>query len=265
MPLIAKLSVKEGDDAVFPWRSSGNSLDESVQVAKMCVEAGADAIHVTAGTIFPHPWNPAGYLPVDFAPRTYKTLIDSGTKTWRRYLVFRYGALRPLARLAWERTVRHHLYACTFDFLRGKQKPRKGPAAAFRSMEGLNRQASRTIRSAFGANGIKVLCTGAFQTLGGIRDAIASGDCDAVTMMRSLLANPSLPAKILAAETEGASDYEAKEPCSLCNRCLLAAPEFPVGCLDERRFEDQYPNYKARYDAMMAKLFELYGRQDASR
>jgi hypothetical protein len=77
-------------------------------------------------------------------------------------------------------------------------------------------------------------------------------------MVRPLLANPSLPAKILEAEADGANDYEAKEPCTLCNRCLLAAPEFPVGCLDERRYEEQYPDYRARYDAMIGKLFELY-------
>jgi 2,4-dienoyl-CoA reductase-like NADH-dependent reductase (Old Yellow Enzyme family) len=256
VPLIAKLSVREGDDAVFFWRSPGNSLEESVKVAEMCVEAGVDAIHVTAGAMFPHPWNPAGYLPVDFVPRTYKTLIDSGTKTWRRYLMFRYRTLHPLARLGWERTVRQKLYASTLDYLRGKQKPRNGPDAAFRSMEGLNRPASRAIRSAVSKHGIQVLCTGAFQTLAGIRAAIASGDCDAVTMVRPLLANPSLPAKILAAEEVGAEDYVPNEPCSLCNRCLLAAPEFPVGCLDDRRFEGQ--PFSSRYDAMISKLFELY-------
>ena len=105
IPLIAKLSVAEGDDAVYPWRSPGNSLEESTQVAKWCVEAGADAIHVTAGTIFPHPWNPAGYLPADFVPRTYKTLIDSGTKTWLTYLLFRYRPWRTFARMGWERTI----------------------------------------------------------------------------------------------------------------------------------------------------------------
>jgi 2,4-dienoyl-CoA reductase-like NADH-dependent reductase (Old Yellow Enzyme family) len=259
VPLIAKLSVREGDNAVFPWRSPGNSIEESVKVAEMCVNAGVDAIHVTAGTIFPHPWNPAGYLPVDFVPRTYKTLIDSGTKTWRRYLVFRYGALRPLARLAWEHTLWQNLYASKFDFLRGKQKSRKGSDAAFRSVQGLNRSAAREIRTAIGKNGVKVLCTGAFQTLAGIRAAIKSGDCDAVTMVRPLLANPSLPAGILQAEKQGREDYEALEPCSLCNRCLLAAPEFPVGCLDERRFEKHFPNdYAARYDAMIKELFRLY-------
>jgi hypothetical protein len=65
VPLIAKRSVREGDDAVYPWRSPGNTIEDAIQVAKWCVDAGANAIHVTAGTIFPHPWNPAGYLPAE--------------------------------------------------------------------------------------------------------------------------------------------------------------------------------------------------------
>ena len=84
------------------------------------------------------------------------------------------------------------------------------------------------------------------------------GACDAVTMVRPLLANPELPKEILAAEQAGRDDYEAEEPCSLCNRCLLAAPKFPVGCLDERRYEKRYPDPEERYDAMMNDLFDLY-------
>jgi 2,4-dienoyl-CoA reductase (NADPH2) len=258
IPLIAKLSVCEGDDAVFPWRRSGNSMEESVQVAKWCIEAGANAIHVTAGTIFPHPWNPAGYLPVDFAPRTYKTLIDSGTKTWGRYLVFRNRLLRQLARIGWERTIRNKLYSNRFSFLCGWQRPRKGPDSAARLLEGINRAAAREIRINITDKSIPVLCTGAFQSLARIRDAIAVGDCDAVTMVRSLLANPDLPKRILAAEAAGEVDYEPEEPCSLCNRCLLAAPEFAVGCLDDRRYEKRYGSMPARYDAMIKDLFALY-------
>jgi 2,4-dienoyl-CoA reductase (NADPH2) len=262
MPLIAKLSVREGDDAVKPWRRPGNTLEESVHVARWCVEAGASAIHVTAGSIFPHPWNPAGYLPVDFVPRTYKTLIDSGTKTWLNYLVFRYGALRPLARLAWERTLRDKLYATRSDFLFGRQRPRKGREAGWRRLEGINRPAAREIRATVSGYRIPVLCTGAFQTLAGIREAVSSGDCDAVTMVRPLLANPNLPNEILQAERNGAGDYEAEEPCSLCNRCLLAAPEFPVGCLDDRRLEQSYPDPEQRYDAMIRGIFALYRGED---
>jgi 2,4-dienoyl-CoA reductase-like NADH-dependent reductase (Old Yellow Enzyme family) len=258
IPLIAKLSVAEGDDAVYPWRSPGNSIQESVQVAKWCIEAGANAIHVTAGTIFPHPWNPTGYLPVDFAPRTYKTLIDSGTKTWRTYLAFRYRPSRALSRIGWERTIREKLYASGIDFLWGRQRPRKGVDSAARNLEGINRTAAREIRIAITDKSVPVLCTGAFQTLGGIRDAITSGDCDAVTMVRPLLANPDLPKLILAAEAAGSQAYEPDEPCSLCNRCLLAAPEFPVGCLDDRRYEQRYPDPAQRYDAMIKELFALY-------
>jgi 2,4-dienoyl-CoA reductase (NADPH2) len=258
IPLIAKLSVAEGDDAVYPWRQPGNSLEESVQVAKWCVEAGADAIHVTAGTIFPHPWNPAGYLPADFVPRTYKTLIDSGTKTWLTYLMFRYRPSRAVARMLWERTIRKQLYASRLDFLRGKSRPWQGPDSAARMLEGINRKAAREIRTAIADKSIKVLCTGAFQTLRGIREAIANEDCDAVTMVRPLLANPNLPNEILAAEAAGKDDFEAERPCSLCNRCLLAAPEFPVGCMDDRRFKSAYPDPVARYDAMIKDLFALY-------
>jgi 2,4-dienoyl-CoA reductase-like NADH-dependent reductase (Old Yellow Enzyme family) len=258
MPLIAKLSVREGDNAVFPWRSSGNTLEESAQVAKWCVDVGANAIHVTAGTIFPHPWNPAGYLPADFVPRTYKTLIDSGKFTWRNYIAFRYPFLRPVPRLFWERTLRQKLYPGFIDFLLARSPSTKEATAGWRNVQGINRAAAREIRLAISDKTIPVLCTGAFQTLAGIRDAISSGDCDAVTMVRPLLANPDLPAEILAAEAQGAADYEAEEPCSLCNRCLLAAAEFPVGCLDDRRYERCYPEPQARYDAMIKELFDLY-------
>ncbi|WP_051334814.1 NADH:flavin oxidoreductase [Bradyrhizobium sp. Ai1a-2] len=258
MPLIAKLSVREGDDAVYPWRLPGNTIEDAIQVAKWCVDAGANAIHVTAGTIFPHPWNPAGYLPADFVPRTYKTLIDSGTKTWLTYLAFRYRPTRAIARMLWERTNRHHLYDNLFDFVRGRPRPRTGKKSAARSLEGVNSEAAHAIRTAITDPAIKVLCTGAFQTLGGIRRVILNGDCDAVTMVRPLIANPCLPLFILKAEEDGLTDYESPEPCSLCNRCLLAAPEFPVGCLDERRYEARFPDPIERYEEMMRQLFSLY-------
>jgi len=39
---------------------------------------------------------------------------------------------------------------------------------------------------------------------------------------------------------------------------LLAAAEFPVGCLDDRRYERCYPEPQARYDAMIKELFDFY-------
>jgi 2,4-dienoyl-CoA reductase-like NADH-dependent reductase (Old Yellow Enzyme family) len=160
--------------------------------------------------------------------------------------------------MSWERTKRRELYETIFDYVRGRPRPRTGPYSAAHLLEGLNRSAAHAIRYAIKDPSIKILCTGAFQTLQGIRQAITAGDCDAVTMARPLLANPDLPCEILAAEAAGRDDYQAKEPCSLCNRCLLAAPEFPVGCLDDRRYVARYSDPSTRYDAMIHDLFALY-------
>ena len=42
---------------------SGNTIDDSLQVCQWLVEAGVDAIHVSVGSFFPHPRNPAGGPP----------------------------------------------------------------------------------------------------------------------------------------------------------------------------------------------------------
>ena len=60
--LQMKISVQERNDAVatFNLGPSGNTGRESVQVCKWLEEAGVDAIHVSTGSFFPHPRNPAG-------------------------------------------------------------------------------------------------------------------------------------------------------------------------------------------------------------
>ena len=70
--LQMKISAAEHDDALafFGIGPAGNTLDDSVQVCKWLVEAGVDAIHVSTGSFFPHPRNPAGSdLPVEDARR----------------------------------------------------------------------------------------------------------------------------------------------------------------------------------------------------
>ena len=82
-------------------------MKESVQVCRWVEEAGADAIHVSTGSMFPHPRNPAGGLPVDVASDTYDTMLSSGLYTFRNYLLARWPVLRPIFRLLWNRTVRN--------------------------------------------------------------------------------------------------------------------------------------------------------------
>jgi 2,4-dienoyl-CoA reductase (NADPH2) len=244
MPLIVKLSGGlDRHNAIYPWKPAGTALDESITVAKWCEAEGADAIHVSTGSMFPHPWNPAGHMPLDMAPHTYKSLIDSGRYTFPLYLLFKFRLTRPLVRMVWERTLRRLLYRSLGDFIRGR--PRQPPKAAWQLLEGVNRAAAREIRRAVR---IPVLCTGAFQSRQGIEDALRE-DCDAVTIARPLLANPDLPNRLREAVEENRYDVPAK-PCTVCNRCLLAVVEHPLGCYDESRY--------ASYDDMIASVRRIY-------
>ena len=51
----------------------GNTLEESIQVCQWLGEAGVDAIHVSTGSFFPHPKNPAGGSAGRRAGKTYDT------------------------------------------------------------------------------------------------------------------------------------------------------------------------------------------------
>ena len=76
-------------NALMPWAKKGNTIEDSVQVAKWLEEAGADAIHVSRGNTFPHPDNPAGAFRAKDVVATYDTMLSSGTKTFRNYVLFR--------------------------------------------------------------------------------------------------------------------------------------------------------------------------------
>ena len=56
--LQVKLSTTEYANALLPWAKKGNTIEDSVQVARWLEEAGADAIHVSTGNTFPHPDEP---------------------------------------------------------------------------------------------------------------------------------------------------------------------------------------------------------------
>src|SRR5262249_23305237 len=101
--LMAKLGPVDHHNAVTFWEEAGNTLQDGVQVARWIEEAGADAIHVSTGSMFPHPLNPAGPLPLDVGVRTYQSLIASGVHTFRNYLFFRWTLLRPILTFLWRR------------------------------------------------------------------------------------------------------------------------------------------------------------------
>lgn len=200
--LQMKISATENNNAMVLGEARGNTIADSVQVCKWLEAEGADAIHVSNGSFFPHPRNPAGELPVEDFLRVYDSMISSGTKTLRNFLILRNDLTGRLFKRQWEKE-------------RGSV------------IEGLNLPDAAAIKQAVS---IPVICTGGFQTASVIRNAITSGQCDAVSIARPLIANPDLVKMF-----EQGLD-RPPVPCTYCNKCLMNVVENPLGCYDETRY-----------------------------
>jgi 2,4-dienoyl-CoA reductase (NADPH2) len=200
--LQVKLSTTENNNALSVFEKPGNTIEDSVQVAKWLEASEVDAIHVSSGSSFPHPKNPPGELPVKDMLKTYDSMLSSGKDTFRNYLLLR----NPLAA---------SLYVQQWLRARGDV------------IEGINLPDSRQIKQAVG---IPVICTGGFQTASVIRSAIDSGACDAVSIARPLVANNDL-VHLFASGLD-----RAPKPCTYCNKCLVNVVENPLGCYEEARF-----------------------------
>ena len=199
--LQVKISATELGNALMPWAKKGNTIEDSVQVAKWLEEAGVDAIHVSRGSTFPHPDNPAGAFSAKDVVQTYDTMLSSGTKTFRNYVLFRTWPIYKVFEWRASRTVEQLEAASLDDARRIKQ-----------------------------AVSVPVIVTGGFQRAPLIRDAIEGGSCDAVAIARGLIANNDL-VRMFADGLD-----EAPRPCTYCNKCLYAVLESPLGCYDERRY-----------------------------
>lgn len=238
----AKISAIDYNNAVIPWEKSGNTLKDSIQVCQWVEEAGADAIHVSAGSLFPHPVNPPGEFPRQEAQRWYDIMLSSGDYTFRNYLLFRYKLLYPIFDFLWNRVPRK---------LQRHNKPIEGLAIkpadldeSFRELvsmetmqellnkyQGVNLSAAQEIKKHVN---IPIICTGGFQQASLIRRAITEQYCDAVSIARPLVANNDL-----VKQFEKGKDI-ADRPCTYCNKCLLNTLENPLGCYDVRRFDNDH-------------------------
>lgn len=222
-----KISAIEHNNAVTFWEKKGNSLEESIQICKWAEEAGADAIHVSTGSLFPHPLNPIGDFPFEIIRKTYDAMISSGIHTFRNYLLFRYWLLRPIFSLLWNR-VKKSLPPQPISGDRVEDETIRKLLDAY---QGVNLRASQEIKKHVN---IPVLCTGGFQQASYIRKSIAEGFCDGVTIARPLIANNKLVERF-----QQGYDLPVK-PCTYCNKCLLNVIENPLGCYELSRFDEDY-------------------------
>jgi 2,4-dienoyl-CoA reductase-like NADH-dependent reductase (Old Yellow Enzyme family) len=211
--LQVKVSTTEHANAFLPWLGKGNTIEDSVQVCRWLEQAGADAIHVSSGSTFPHPENPAGEFSIEDMVRTYDVMLSSGKSTFRNYLLFRLWPANRVMKARWERDPAE---------VPGRSLP---DAAAVKK-----------------AVGIPVIVTGGFQQASLIAAALERGDCDAVSIARGLVANNDL------VELFRAGHDLAPKPCTYCNKCLYNVLEHPVGCYDERRF----PSREAMIEQIMS-------------
>ena len=187
-------------------------------MAQWCEQETADAIHVSSGSLFPHPLNPPGDFSFETIATTYDAMISSGVDTFRNFLLFRYRVLRPIFYWIWFRM-------------------KKGMP-----IEGVSIEEARAIKAAVK---IPVLNTGGYQTASYIRQGIHSGAFDGVAIARPLIANNDL------VKQWAAGNDLPKIPCTYCNKCLLNAPKNPLGCYELPRFDNNY-------DAMLKELMTIY-------
>jgi 2,4-dienoyl-CoA reductase-like NADH-dependent reductase (Old Yellow Enzyme family) len=217
--LQMKISATEYNNALLDKEKPGNTVEDSVKVCQWLKDDGVDAIHVSSGSSFPHPRNPAGDLPIEELKKTYDSLISSGVLALRNYLLFRGRLTGDLFKQRWEEA--------------------RGPKD---QIEGLNLPDARVIKNAVGD--LPVFCTGGFQTAAIIEDAIKRGDCDAVTIARPLIANNDLVQQFQQGIGRPAN------PCTYCNACLVNAVENPLGCYDETRFPSR--------EAMVQEILSVF-------
>ncbi len=214
--LQIKISAEDLNN-VLPWEKKGNTLADTLQVVRWSEAAGVDAIHVSTGSLFPHPLNPPGDFSFETIATTYDAMISSGVHGFRNFLMFRYRVLRPVFRWLWFRM-------------------KKGLP-----VEGVGLDAAREIRAVVS---VPVISTGGWQTASKVREGIASGAFDGVSMARALVANPDLP------EQWAAGHDVPERPCTYCNKCLLNAPKNPMGCYERARFPSD--------EAMLEELMAIY-------
>jgi 2,4-dienoyl-CoA reductase-like NADH-dependent reductase (Old Yellow Enzyme family) len=216
--LQVKINAVDNNNALYPWEKKGNTLEESIEICRWVEEAGADGLHVSIGSLFPHPQLPSGGFPVDEANWWYGGMVAGGVRGYLNYATFHYKALRPLFLALWNRTKKH------------------------RPVEGVCAVEAREVKKRVG---IPVITTGGYQNGAVIRKVISEGYCDGVSIARPLIANSDLPH--ILAQGRDLPD----RPCSFCNRCLVNAIANPLGCYDLRRYDGDR-------DAMIREVMSVF-------
>jgi len=231
-----KLSGRDDHNAwTAPFeRAVGNTIEDSMAVARWLAEAGLDAIHLSQGDSFPHPRIPAGLFPTDEARISYAVMYYEGTRVPTNIFMMNFALLRRLIEWNW-----------------GRRMPyKRGGKLLPEAIEGMNQADAAKIKE---AAGLPVICVGGWQTAGPIRGALAAGHCDVISIARGLLANPDLVHRF--AEGQNAPD----KPCTYCNKCAVNALRHPLACWEESRFESRERMFEEAYRIFQEAAVGVHG------
>lgn len=226
-----KMNAIDENNALYFWEKKGNTAEEYIEICKWIEEDGADGLHVSAGSLFPHPLVPPGGFPPDELNWWYGGMQSSGVRGFMNYVMFHYKILRPVFLFLWNRVKKKY------------------------PLEGVSIDLCRDIKRALDDRGymregeserkFPVINTGGFQDGKLMSGWLEGGYCDGFALARPLIANNDLP-KILAL-----GQQLPDKPCSFCNRCLVNAIANPLGCYDLDRYDGDY-------DAMIAEVMKVY-------
>jgi 2,4-dienoyl-CoA reductase-like NADH-dependent reductase (Old Yellow Enzyme family) len=119
-------------------------------------------------------------------------------------------------------------------------------------IEGMNQADAAKIRQ---ATGLPVICVGGWQTAGPIREALAAGRCDVISIARGLLANPDLVHRFAQGQNA------AEKPCTYCNKCAVNALLHPLACYEEARFESREQMFEEAYRVYREAAAGIHGTE----
>ncbi|MBI9074957.1 MAG: NADH:flavin oxidoreductase [Desulfatibacillum sp.] len=183
----------------------GLSTAQLVEVARILQNEGLDAVEVTVG----HYESGFPMIRGNFGP-FFKGLMEEGI-----------GDQLPWFR-RWGVTWFRHPLAFMFDQL-------------WPAREGFNLGYARAFKAKLS---IPVICVGGFLTREKMEQGVKDGVCDAVSVGRSMIADPFLFQHLMTGQ---------KGPkCTFCNACIARAGRLPVDCYD--------PEIKKEKDAMMENM-----------
>ncbi|HEX3580484.1 MAG TPA: NADH:flavin oxidoreductase [Thermoanaerobaculia bacterium] len=225
----AKLNAVDAGNALYPWEKKGNTLEESLQIAEMAQAEGIDAVHVSIGSIFPHPQLPSGGFPPDELNWWYGGMSSSGVRAYVNYAMFHFKTLRPIFLYLWNRAKKQ------------------------RNIEGVCYEEAGEFRKRLK---VPIINTGGYQDGNLIRRVIREKYVDAVSIARPLIANNNLPL-ILKAGTA------PEKPCTFCNRCLVNAIANPLGCYDPTRFNSHEEMIQEVMTVYRPQPFPAAGESDS--